>query len=403
MFRAQCCAVLGFGLMFAAASTEAREVEFSVESRIGGDNNVLRTSANRVADGFWALSPRVVVREGNSRLDYDFSYRPTYETYFTTSGIDGFDHWGRGILSWRPTAADTVGFSGDFTSRRSLRLEDQSGPLNLVASDRERIQRSEAQLSYNHALGVDLSVQASATFNDVDYSKSTSVDSRAYSGRLGTQYVLDPVTVVGLAGTFRQRESRGVGFQFTTETDIWDVSASFRRALTPTLSLSAQAGPSFIRTTQKAPFGLFPDEKSRSTSYFAAVVIDKTWRRSNLEASYTRSDTSGGGTSSSSITDKVSLSFNHRLSRQLYFRISGSWLQSKEISDRPGGRRQETTQYRAFTTLTRTITSQLSIVGLFSFFIQDQKQGALTAGSDSIGGVYSGFLSLRYTFDPVVF
>ena len=103
MFRAQCCAVVGFGLMLAAASTEARELEFSVENRITGDSNVFRSESDRVADGYYSLAPRIVVREDNSKLNYEFSYRPTYETYFETSGIDGFDHRGKGVLSWRPT------------------------------------------------------------------------------------------------------------------------------------------------------------------------------------------------------------------------------------------------------------------------------------------------------------
>ena len=80
MFRAQTCAVLGFGLMLAAASTEARELELSVENRIVGDSNVFRTSSDERSDAYYALSPRILVREGNSKLDYEFSYRPTYET-----------------------------------------------------------------------------------------------------------------------------------------------------------------------------------------------------------------------------------------------------------------------------------------------------------------------------------
>jgi len=406
MSCAQRCAVLGFGLMLAAASTEARELEFSVESRIAGDSNVFRKNSDQVADGFHALSPRVVVREANSKLNYLFSYRPTYETYFKTSGIDGFDHRARGDLSWRPTAVDTFGLTGNFTSSRNLRIEDQSGPSNpapsLEESDRERIQRSGARFSYDRALSEVLSVQVSATFDDLTFSRNTSIDSRAFSGQLSTQYVLNPITAVGLFGTFSARENRGSGSQFTTETEIWNLAASFQRALTPTLNISAQAGPSFIRTKQISPVPAFPDTESQSTSYFAAVVLDKTWPRSDFKTSYTRSESSGGGSASSSINDNVTLDFNHRISRHWSLRIFGSWLQSKEIEEVPvpGIGNQDRIQFRALVRATRRITRHLSVAGQFSFFTQDQDE---SAGSESIGEIFSGFLSLQYTFDPVVF
>jgi hypothetical protein len=414
MFRAQICAVLGFGLMLAAASTEARELELSVESRIAGDSNVFRSSSDRKADGFIGLSPRIVVREANSNLNYQFSYRPTYDAYFKTDGINGFDHRAQGGASWRPTAVDTLGFSGIYSSVRSLRLEDESGAASpapsLQASDRERLEISNARLSYGRKLTDVLSVQASGAFRNLDYSRDTSIDSSASSGELSTQYVLDPITSVGLIGTFRHRDSGGQGRQFTTKTDIWEIGASIQRSLTPTLSISAQAGPSFIRTKEEAPPvtpaapRVLPDSKSRSTSYFASVIMDKTWQRSDLRASYTRSDSNGGGNSTSAITDSVTLNFDHSFSRRWSGRVSGTWLQSKEISAVPGtvvgGGKQKTTQYRVFTSFTNRISRQLSVTGQFSYFNQDEND---VRQSDSIGGIFSGYLSLQYTFDPFVF
>jgi hypothetical protein len=400
MFRAPRCAVLGIGLMLAAASTEARELQLSIVNRIGGDSNVFRRSADRTADGFYAISPRVIVHEGHSKLNYDFSYQPTYQTYFETSGIDGFDHWGQADLSWRPTAADTLGFNGNFTSRRNLQLEDRGG-ATLEESDRERVQNSDAALSYSRMLNEVLSVQASAAFTDRDFSRNTSVDSRSYSGQLGTQYVLNPITMVGLSGSFRRREDRGVGLQFRGETDIWNLAASFQRSLTPTLSISAQVGPSFFRSRRKSQFSFIPDSKSRSTSYFAAATLDKTWQRSYFGASYTRSESSGGGSTSSSIVDNITLNFDHRFSRRWSFRVQGTWLESKEVAEAVGASKQKTTQYRASVSTTRRITRRMSVIGQFSYFNQDQNQ--TTFGSQSIGDVYTGFLSVRYIFDPVKF
>jgi hypothetical protein len=399
MFRVPRCAVLGFGLMLAAASTEAREMQLSIENRIGGDSNVFRRSSDRVDDGFYTISPRVVVREENAKLNYDFSYQPTYETYFETSGIDGFDHRGEGVLSWRPTSVDTIGVSGSFASVRNPIIESRGA--SVEASDRDRVQRSDARLSFSRALNEVLSVQAGAVFTDLDYSRNSSTDSRSYSAQLGTQYILNPNTVVGLSGSFRRREDRGGRFQFRTETDISNLGAFFQRSLTPTLNISVQAGPSFFRSRQKFPGN--PDSKSRSTSYFAAATVDKTWQRSNFGASYTRSESAGGGSTSSSIVDNVTLKFDHRFSRRWSFRVQGIWLQSKEVSEATGTNKRKSTQYRAMTSVTRRITRQLSVTGQFLYFNQDQNQNQTASGSQSIGDVYTGSLSLRYTFDPFKF
>jgi hypothetical protein len=399
MFRVPLCAVLGIGLMLAAASIEARELELSIENRIGGDSNVFRRSSGRVDDGFYAVSPRVVVREENAKLNYDFSYQPTYETYFETSGIDGFDHRGEGVLSWRPTSVDTIGVSGSFASVRNPIIE--SSGASVEASDRDRTQRSDVRLSFSRALNDVLSVQAGAVFTDLDYSQNSNIDSRSYSAQLGTQYILNPITVVGLSGSFRRREDRSGSFQFRTETDISNFAVFFQRSLTPTLNISAQIGPSFFRSRQEFPFPGIPDSKSRSTSYFAVATVDKTWQRSDFSVSYTRSESSGGGSTSSSIVDNITLGFTHRLNWRWSFRLRGEWLESKEISETAGITRRETTQYRATTSVTRRITRQLSVTGQFLYFNQDRNQ--TTFGSQSIGDVYTGFLSLRYTFDPFKF
>lgn len=403
MFRAPRCAVLGFGLMLVAASTEAREVQLSVENRMGADSNVFRRSSGRVDDGFYSLSPRLAVRETHSKLNYDFNYQPTYETYFETSGIDGFDHRAKGTLSWQPTSVDTLGLSGKFASVRNPIIEGQGGSF-LETSDRERVKRSQAQVSYSHSLDEVLSLQASAVFTDLDFSQNSNVDSRSYTGQLGTQYVLNPITIVGVSASFRRREDRGVGFQYTTDTDIWDVGASFKRSLARTLSLSVRAGPSFIRSRQKPPPALsaiFSEEKSRSTSYFAEVVLEKAWQRANLSASYTRSESSGGGTASSSIVDNVTLDFTQHLSQKLSVRVLGKWLKSKEISEVASASKREMEQFRVATSVTQRITRQLSVMGQFLYFNQDRNQA--TPRSQSIGDVYVGFVSLRYTFDPIRF
>ena len=408
MRRAHLCAVLGFGLMLATASSEARELALSADFRVGGDNNIFRTGSNRVADGFIEISPRASVRESRSTLNYDFDYRPTYEAFVDTSGVDGFDHQAGADLTWRPTPIDTLGFISNYRNYRTLRFGDESSPLDpvpdLEQSDRLRIQRADARVFYSRMLTSTFSVQTSLSFDDVDYDRGRNVDSRALTGRIGTQYAVSPKTTIGLSGSARRRRNRGLDSlnQFSTRTDIVDVAASIQRSLSPTMDVSIQAGPSFIRTKQEAP-PIFPpgfDSKDRTVSFFAYADLEKRWRRSTADLSYTRSESDSGGTSSSSIVDVVVLKIDHRFDQRWSLHAEASWNRRKEIVAVGTSRRVKFTQYSASFLVSRKISRQLSVVGHYSYRTQDQSG---SSNFNSIGDLHLGFLSLRYTFDPIVF
>lgn len=408
MFRARLCAVLGMTLMLISTSAEARELFLALDSRIGGDNNVFRNRQNEKADGYFELRPQFSFRERNSNLNYDFTYRPSYQTYFETTGIDGFDHKAWGTVDWRLTPADTFTASGRYSNTRRLQIEDQTSPSNPIPapeeSDRERLRNADATLSYTRLLTPLLSLQTSASFDDFASNSDNLLDSRSYSGSLGSQYSLDPKTAIGVSAAFRHRESGGSDVQYTTDTNIWDVAASIRRAISPSLTVSLQAGPSFVSSSQKPPsdpaFSSLKTQDTSDISYFASAKLTKEWQLSKIDASYVRSESRGGGSSSSAFVDNVSLDFNHAFDRQWKMRIYGAWTRRREIAAVPGDYRVETTNYQATGTLTRRITPQLSVSGQFFFLNQDQNGGS---SSDSIGQIYSGFVSLRYTFEPVVF
>ncbi len=412
MRRAHLCAVLGSCLMLAAASSEARELAFSTDARIGWDSNLFRSSSGEVDDGSFQLSPQVIVRERNASLTYDVSYRPTYETFFRTSNVDGFDHRAALSTTWRPSPIDTLGVSSEYLSLRRLRVRNDATPLDpepvLQFSDRARIRRSSVRVYYNRVLTPALSLRGIVSFDDLDYARSAGVDSRAWTGRLTSTYNVTRRVSFGLSGSVRRREGRGqdrLG-QFSTQTDVWDVSASIDYSFSPTVQVSVQAGPSFIRTNQDPPSSrsAFPSSKRSSTSFFAVVSASKAWKRSNASLSYTRSESGGGGSTSSSIIDVVTLRGDFKLDRHWGFRASGSWSQSKEISSGAIAAigRMDFAQYNVSATAYRQLSRQLSVLVDYAFVLQEQIGGS-SSSSDSTLDVHTVFLSLRYTFDPVIF
>ncbi len=368
-----------------------------MESRIAADNNVFRTRDERVADGSFELSPRLAVRERNSNLTYDVSYRPTYEKFFTTNGIDGVDHDARGVANWRITPADSLSASSLFTSTRRLRLIDERAPFSpapsLQESDRELVNRLDANVGYRHSFSPVTSVNIGASVNDFNSRRSTDIDTRAYTGNVGLQRVLNAKTSVGLFASGRRRMGRGF---IDTKTDVWTVAASVNRALSPTMNISIQAGPSFIRSTERRGSIV---EKS-STSVFAEIKFDKSWRKTRFDASYTRSESRSGGEVASSIFDNVVAQFTHTFDRRWQVRGVVGWNQREEVSQVTGRERLKIGFYQGLMTVTRTITPRVAIIGQYVFSRQSSNG---SNGVRSIGDVHTGFLSLRYTFDPFDF
>lgn len=435
MVRAHVCALLGFGLMLAAASTEARELNFLVDSNIGADTNVFQRVDNTKADGYWEFSPRIAVKDSRDTLEYDFSYRPTYQGFFATNGINGWDHYGKADLDWRPTKADSVSFGGSIVSSRSVRQfidEDLSVPatdpdrFNVVETDRERVVRSIARIGYNRSVNPSTSARIDLNFEDLAFSDEQNVDTRSYSATVSSTRVFDARTQAGLSGTGRYREGRGLDYldpppapivlgQFSSQTLTGDISLFFVRAITPSIRLSARAGPSFTRTETNAPPGRDADPNTASRdrtasdknlSFVADISLAKQWRHSAASIGYTRFESGTGGSSSASIVDQVSFNANHRPSRQWNLNMNLTWNRRKTISS-VGAIGKETFQrYSVSASAAYAISRQFSIIGRSSyrrFGNQSRITVPVQDTSTQNTEIFVSTVTLRYTFDPVIF
>jgi hypothetical protein len=278
MYRALLCAGLGF-VMLSAVSANAREVAFSVDNRIGGDRNILRTTDRTKADGYWELVPKVTLRERNRELRYNFQYTPIYEAYFKTDGIDGWDHIESGRLDWDITPRDTLGLTQEYAETRRLRQESReafgsSSPI-VEESDRDRIRRAAVSLYYEHYFSPVLSGRVNFNFSDIDFNSPFDTDTRAYGGSLSGQYTWSEQIRVGLYSSGRYRENLGVGLQASSRSAIGNVAFSISATLANGLEMSAQVGPSVVQTKADDRTGATVEEfvfGSDGQSLFARAI-----------------------------------------------------------------------------------------------------------------------------------
>lgn len=424
MFRGRRSAVLGLFLMLAACSAEARELGLSIDGRVGGDSNVTRSRDDEIEDGFFEVSPRFSLTESQQEFNYNVYYRPTFTTFAKSSNIDGIDHLASGDGRWSVTPIDSLSFGFLYSDYRRLRadqVQNDVGVFFLEPSDRNRLRRANGRISYSRQITPDWSGFVSVNVDDFDPvpdNRGSAADTRAYSGRIGGNHAFNQKTSAGLSAGGRFRDTRVQRVDDNTGIDppnpvdptapssntlIWDFSVNLSHQLSETMSISAQVGPSFI-STELVPDIFYREIESRryrqETSIFAAVSFTKRWKRSRFSANYVRSEFRGGFSASSTISDEVDFDLVHEWTRRLVSRIKVGWNQRQQIVDVPGAVDTDTTQWRAILTNTYKINRKLSLIGQYVFRRQDREGGV---NSSFAVDTHTGFLSLRYTFDPITF
>ncbi|MCP4905552.1 MAG: hypothetical protein GY910_11280 [bacterium] len=422
MVRAHVCVLVGLGLMLSAASTAARQLEFFVENRLVGSDNVSGQAQNSArnprADGFWEIAPRVTVRETLDERSYDIRYQPSFEKYFAVDQLSGWDHNAVARADWALTPTDRLGVDGSFASNRRLREEFLDLGIDpdpaLEPTDRQRIRRSRAALYYSRSFNQRLSARLDYRFDDLDYNRRDVSDSRSQTASLGMEYSPNQRTAVGVTGSLRHRNSRvnqtlsnGVVFrEVRNSSRTVDVSFSLRREIAKTLDVSIQAGPSIIETQQDVAALVVlvprppPKSHSNDLSFFAAASIRKTFRDAEMTLSYSRFESGGGGSVTSSISDSVTGSAIYRVDRWWVLRAFASWSRRKQFADDVSvGGDEEITHYRVVGSLTRKFTPRLALTGRVQYRVQSQK----APGDDPVTETLSGWIALRFSFDPIVF
>ena len=437
MFRALRCALLGTFSMLAATSTYAGEAELSLESRVGGDSNVLRrpTRPSSVRDSdslvraaFWEFTPQLKLSEDREPLKYKLRYRAVSENIVGRRRLSGWDHVANGEGTWRITPVDTIQFSGGHRNLRRLRVEPNSGsvtpePLAARDSDRQRLRLSTASVAYSRSFDQRSSLRLGFDFQDIDFVPNSGnltqlpVDSRAYTASISPSFMLDSKTRIGFGVTGRYRQNFGKRFEefenppnppvsvpAGADTTVFsgDFSLQLRRDLSETSFISVSAGPSVLRTEVEAANrnpGVNAFDEDVDFSWFAQANYEKRWKQSTLAVSYSRFESASGGGGGTSIVDRASVSLSHRPAERVNLRLLFNWNQRQQLVDNPQLPDDDVTRYQAFVTARYRLTEHLYLTSQVEYRFQEQDRQPKDRKID----VVSGYVGLRYTFEPLTY
>ena len=427
MVPAQSCAfVIGMSLMFATASTNAGELELSLESRFGVDTNVFRRptgpKAERDPNGtdqaaYFEISPQVEIRDADSdSLDYRVRYKGTRSQYLSYSSVTGWDHEADASGSWRISPVDTLSVGGSYLDRRRRQISldqvlgaDPGSPDELArrASDRQRIRTSGANTSLTHSFNSRASLTGSYAFNDIDFVPNTgsltnTVDTRSHTASLSPRWVLDSRTSVGFGVTGRFRDNRGIDKLDQANTDVTtgDFSLQISRQLTKAASLSLNGGPSLIRTETVLPSGSESDELN--VSWFAQASFRQKWEKTTLSVDYSRFESASGGQGTSSIVDEVSIGTATQLARHLSVRAVAIWNQREQLvknSALTGIPESKISQIQLSGSIRYQISERISLSARAQYLNQTNQREP--PDRDSKLQMFTAFIAFRYTFEPL--
>lgn len=232
-------------------TARAVEVLLGVAGETGYNSNIFYQSTDLTGDGSVRLGPTLGLRDGTGQLTWELRYRPSYEVFYTTRGIDSVYHVARGDIEWKPSATWEFYASDRFSvtpSYATTTQTNQEGPLavSVPVLSNSPVTQNFAEAGVRHAftprwLGV-LSMSSSI----VDYQSSFNADSGATQGQIYAIYSLFATDRIGAGlGATRQTIDQ-IGGQ-TTGSNYYQIFGIWEHDFSPTWQMNLQAGPTLVQ------------------------------------------------------------------------------------------------------------------------------------------------------------
>jgi hypothetical protein len=243
-------------VVLASSPTWADRASLAIEQSVIGQTNVLRTPDDEESDVSYQVRPRLRFERPAGDLRYELEYSPTYDYYFETDGISGFDQYGRAEVAFSPLPINTLSAHTDLAYYRTIRSDtvtDPSGVAELVPDVTGRVFRAIADVGYEHQLTRTTTAKGVAGLASYDYSSSNNADSIGAGGQLDLTHQLTQTFAAGVFGFASHRRFDDLGSQPKSNNTILHVGPLARFAATPSLTFEGQAGPAWISIDRDAP------------------------------------------------------------------------------------------------------------------------------------------------------
>lgn len=272
---------------FAGVAT-AVDLDLSLTTTAGYDNNIFRTDKDTDDDASFRFGPTARVRDTTSKLSYNVSYNPVYEKFASWTEADEWSHFANGALDYQLSDRTRLSLSENFRFAQSLNRgplvaqTDASGnDIQFVPNTevrREDVYLNTASASVFHNFTAHTVGEFTVSHNFFDSERNNTSKNNSVSGFANVMHALTARDQVGLGGGATWQRFDDVRGQPQTDTFIFRLTGSWIHNFGQDTELSLQGGPAVIYTDQESgrtgsedlyPFELVANGKTIAQAYDA--------------------------------------------------------------------------------------------------------------------------------------
>jgi hypothetical protein len=241
-------------LLLVPHAAAAEQLEYGVSTSASWNDNVFDQS-----DFSGRITPFGQLSDPDGELTWSLRYAPSYEQFLDLSEISGFDQDVLGSLSWRFAERWNFSLREAYVSNQSaIRFNETTAPGQEVAigfRDQEvKSNRTNATLS--HLLSPLDSLVWTLNYNALRFQESRRGDPSSASTALSYRHILNERTTAGLTFSWIQ-QSREHDAVEDDQTYFYNLAGTLEHRFSPTLRLSASAGPTLVDTSPPTELDLF--------------------------------------------------------------------------------------------------------------------------------------------------
>ena len=367
--------------------------DLNVLAELGYDDNWGLTVDNPV-DGFrFRLTPDVFVRWETERALVEADVGVRLERYFDLPEDSGRDDRQDPFAAVRGRYLLPYGAITGSAAYVEEALVDSFFQDGASVSRRGSQKRTSLAGAWTHELTENSLVELAGTYEDLNYSERTLIDSTTYTARLGLRQALSERTdgFVSVNGVFYRPDEGGVAGLLSQEQEAYYLQLGVTQALSPTWSGVVSAGYGRIENDR--------DFDNSENGWLAALGLIYTGEYSRLSFGASR-DLQPSGAGELAITNRVYVDASRQLKERWEAGLSAFWAEDSYPFESLLTNRvyTDSSRFEVSPRVSYTLTPTWRLGASYRYRWLDQDPARGTAGPD--GGADSNAFFLTVTYVP---
>jgi hypothetical protein len=243
-----------------AGVATAVDLDLSMTTTAGYDDNIFRTDNDTKDDASFRFGPTVRVRDETSKASYNVSYNPVYEKFTSWTEADEWSHFANGALDYQLSDRTLLSLTENFRFAQSLNRGPLIAQTDATGNDidfvpntevrREDVYLNKASASVLHNFTAHTNGEFTVSHNFFDSDRNNTSKNNVVTGFANFMHTLTARDQVGLGGGTTWQRFDGVRGQPQSDSFIFRIVGSWIHNFGQDTELILRGGPAVIYTDQ---------------------------------------------------------------------------------------------------------------------------------------------------------